>query len=627
MQLKYSIFSLQKRLLALIMLVTFVFLVLAGRLIFLQVIKAEELQTLASSQWTRALPIVAKRGDILDTKGSVLATSYTTYDVYVRSKNVVDKGEVASHLSSVLNISYDTVYNKISNSITSEVLIKMQVDENTIKKIVDKNLPGIYISQNVKRYYPYNSLLSKVIGYTTIDGIGQTGLEMYYDKFLQGVDGKSLVESDVKGIELGNTLDTFIPAVDGLTITLTIDANIQLIVENVLAQIMVDHKPKQASAIIMNAKNGEIVAMASLPSLDNNNLPRDAVSTLNALSKNTMIVDVYEPGSTFKILTTAAALNENVTKTTDKFYDSGYKIVDGQKIKCWRTIGHGSETLVEGFCNSCNVVFMELALRLGKEKLYNYLQNFGIGSKTGVDFAGESGGILMNIDSVQNVDLARIGFGQAVAVTPLQLISAVCCAVNGGTLYEPHFVKQIGDTQLTSTIIRKNVVSQETSNTINMMMEEVVSVKGGKESFVEGYRIGGKTGTAQKYENGVIANGKYVSSFIGTYPADNPEYVMLLCVDEPSSGAYYGSVVASPYAKQIFSGMFDYKNIKPSNFVEQEQVTVPNLVGKTISEAYSVLNGKGFYFEVDGEDGIVVSQFPSPDTKLYIGSTILLKLG
>ena len=627
MQLKYSIFSLQKRLLALIMLVTFVFLVLAGRLIFLQVIKAEKLQTLASSQWTRALPIVAKRGDILDTKGSVLATSYTTYDVYVRSKNVVDKGEVASHLSSVLNISYDTVYNKISNSITSEVLIKMQVDENTIKKIVDKNLPGIYISQNVKRYYPYNSLLSKVIGYTTIDGIGQTGLEMYYDKFLQGVDGKSLVESDVKGIELGNTLDTFIPAVDGLTITLTIDANIQLIVENVLAQIMVDHKPKQASAIIMNAKNGEIVAMASLPSLDNNNLPRDDVSTLNALSKNTMIVDVYEPGSTFKILTTAAALNENVTKTTDKFYDSGYKIVDGQKIKCWRTIGHGSETLVEGFCNSCNVVFMELALRLGKEKLYNYLQNFGIGSKTGVDFAGESGGILMNIDSVQNVDLARIGFGQAVAVTPLQLISAVCCAVNGGTLYEPHFVKQIGDTQLTSTIIRKNVVSQETSNTINMMMEEVVSVKGGKESFVEGYRIGGKTGTAQKYENGVIANGKYVSSFIGTYPADNPEYVMLLCVDEPSSGAYYGSVVASPYAKQIFSGMFDYKNIKPSNFVEQEQVTVPNLVGKTISEAYSVLNGLGFYFEVDGEDGIVVSQFPSPDTKLYIGSTILLKLG
>lgn len=627
MQLKYSIFSLQKRLLALIMLVTFVFLVLAGRLIFLQVVKAEELQTLASSQWTRALPIVAKRGDILDTKGSVLATSYTTYDVYVRSKNVVDKGEVASHLSSVLNISYDTVYNKISNSITSEVLIKMQVDENTIKKIVDKNLPGIYISQNVKRYYPYNSLLSKVIGYTTIDGIGQTGLEMYYDKFLQGVDGKSLVESDVKGIELGNSLDTFIPAVDGLTITLTIDANIQLIVENVLAQIMVDHKPKQASAIIMNAKNGEIVAMASLPSLDINNLPRDDVSTLNALSKNTMIVDVYEPGSTFKILTTAAALNENVTKTTDKFYDSGYKIVDGQKIKCWRTIGHGSETLVEGFCNSCNVVFMELALRLGKEKLYNYLQNFGIGSKTGVDFAGESGGILMNIDSVQNVDLARIGFGQAIAVTPLQLISAVCCAVNGGTLYEPHFVKQIGDTQLTSTIIRKNVVSQETSNTINMMMEEVVSVKGGKESFVEGYRIGGKTGTAQKYENGVIANGKYVSSFIGTYPADNPEYVMLLCVDEPSSGAYYGSVVASPYAKQIFSGMFDYKNIKPSNFVEQEQVTVPNLVGKTITEAYSILNGKGFYFEVDGEDGIVVSQFPSPDTKLYVGSTILLKLG
>lgn len=609
------------------MLVTFVFLVLIGRLIYLQAFKAEMLQNLASSQWTRALPIVAKRGDILDRNGGVLATSYTTYDVYVRSKNVEDKSEVATLLSNVLNVKYDTVYNKINNSITSEVLIKMQVEEAPIKKLVEANLAGIYISQNVKRYYPYSTLLSKVLGYTTIDGVGQTGLELYYDKFLQGVDGKSLVESDVKGIELGDSLDSFVAAVDGLNISLTIDAQIQLLVENTLAKIMLDHNPKQASVIIMDPNNGEIIAMASLPSLDNNNLPRDDISTLNNLSKNTMIVDVYEPGSTFKILTTAAALNEGVTKTTDQFYDSGFKIVDGQKIKCWRTIGHGSETLVEGFCNSCNVVFMELALRLGKERLYQYLQNFGIGSKTGVDFAGESSGILMDINSVQNVDLARIGFGQAIAVTPLQLISAVCCAVNGGTLYQPYFVKSIGQTNISPTQIRSNVISQDTSNIIKMMMEEVVSVKGGKESFVEGYRIGGKTGTAQKYENGVIANGKYVSSFIGTYPADNPQYVMLLCVDEPSSGAYYGSVVASPYAKEIFEGIFEYKNIKPSNYQEQEKVLVPNVVGKTITEAYAILNGKGFYFEIDGEEGIVQSQFPAPDTSLYVGSTILLKLG
>lgn len=630
MYLKYSIFSLQKRLLALILLITFVFLMLMSRLIYLQGFNAKELQSLANSQWTRALPISAKRGDIVDSNGGVLATSYTTYDIYVRPKNVIDKNAVARCLSIYLNLEFGNVYEKVIKSGISEVLIKLSVSDEKTQKIVKENLKGIYISQSVSRYYPYASLLSKVLGYTTIDGIGQTGLELFYEKFLVGVDGKSLVESDVKGIELGGGLDSFVAGTDGLNLQLTIDLNIQNIVENVLAKIMNDHKPKQASVIIMNPNNGDIIAMANLPSFDNNDLPRDDISTLNALSKNTMVVDVYEPGSTFKILTTSAALCEGVTNLDDRFYDPGFKMVDGQKIKCWRTIGHGSENLVEGFCNSCNVVFMELALRLGKERFYNYLKAFGLGQKTGIDFSGESSGILMDIDNVQNVDLARIGFGQAVAVTPLQLITAVCAAVNGGTLYEPHLVKQIYSTDrsvvknIKPDIVRKNIITKEVSSQINSLLESVVSVKGGKLSFVEGYKIGGKTGTAQKYENGIIANGKYISSFIGTYPADNPQYAMILCVDEPSQGAYYGSVVASPYAKEIFKGIFEYKDIKAQNYVPAKNVTVPDLVGLTVTQAYQQLATLGFHFEVDGEFGTVTKQFPSGGTQLIEGGTVLL---
>lgn len=632
MHLEYSIFSLRKRLLALIMLVTFVFFALLFRLIYVQSYWASDLLGMAASQWTRALPTTAKRGDILDTNGSVLATSYTTYNIYVRSKNVKNINEVSLYLSGILKMDFDKVFNKISTSLVSEVLIKMQVDEELTKEIVQKNLAGIYISPNMDRYYPYSSVLSKVLGYTTIDGIGQSGLEIYYNKLLTGINGKSLISSDVRGMELGGNLDSYITAIDGLNVNLTIDINIQLILENALKEVMQDHSPNQASAIIMNPKNGEIVAMASLPSLDSNNLPRDDISKLMNLSKNTMITDVYEPGSTFKILTAAAGLEEGAVTLNSTFYDPGYKMVDGQKIRCWRSIGHGSQNFVEGFCNSCNIVFMETALKMGKEKYYEYLNLFGLGQATGVDLFGESGGILMNVSDVKNVDLARNGFGHAIALTPLQLINAVCCAVNGGILYEPHFIKQITSSdgnlikEFSPTVIRKNVISKETSNKINYMMEEVVSVRGGKESFVEGFRIGGKTGTAQKYANGVVAQGKYISSFVGTYPADNPEYVLLLCVDEPSSGAYYGSVVASPYAKVIFSKIFEYKNIKASSYKPQTYVAVPDVLGKSISEAYSTLYSLGFHFEQMGEEGIVKKQFPSPGTQIYKGGTVVIYL-
>ena len=354
---------------------------------------------------------------------------------------------------------------------------------------------------------------------------------------------------------------------------------------------------------------------------------KTASLTLNRATDTTR-----QPGSTFKILTTAAALEEGKTNLKDRFYDPGYRIVDGQKIKCWKTIGHGSEDLVDGFINSCNSVFMDLALRMGTNSFYSYLKKFGIGSKTGIDIASESSGILMKQSSVKNVDLARIGFGQAVAVTPIQIITAFCAAINGGELLQPYLVKSATDSQgnivlENKKMVKTQVISQKTSNLINNLLENVAT-KRGKTTFVDGYRIGGKTGTAQKYENGVIAKGKYVSSFFGTYPAENPEYAMLLLVNEPSAGVYYGSVVAAPYAKQIFSGIFQAKNIKSQDEQQKqkEYVEMPNLVGLSLVEACETLVSMGLNYELDGEGGMVVAQFPPTGTVLEKYSTVQISV-
>ena len=630
MQLHFSILSLQKRLLALFLLITFVFCAICIRLFILQGSSAPLLQLKAASQWLRTLPLSAKRGDIIDCTGSTLATCYTTYDVYIRAKNVKEPSEVAMFLSQTLNLDYDKLYQKATDKYISESLVKLSVDGSIAHTIIDKNLSGIVLSENIKRYYPYGQFLSQVLGYTTIDNIGQAGLEAYYDSYLCGVDGKDMTQTTASGVELEDSLRYYLPSIDGLSLRLTIDSKIQNIVENILSQIMLEHSPKSCSIIIMEPNTGKILAMGIAPSFDNNNPPRDDVSSLMALSKNTSVVDVYEPGSTFKILTISSALAEGLTSLDERFYCPGYRIVDGQKIKCWKTIGHGSQTLTEGIANSCNCVFMDLALRLGKDKFYSYLKNFNIGSTTGVDILGESGGILMDKQNVKNVDLARIGFGQAVAVTQLQLLNAFCAATNGGTLYRPYLVDSIYNSngiikQNNPTILGK-VISEEVSSKVNEMLEQVVSIKTGKYTFVEGYSIGGKTGTAQKYENGSIATGKYVSSFFGTYPAQNPQYAVLLCVDEPSKGAYYGSVVASPYAKILFKQIFEYKNILPDNLdiEEVESVILPNFIGKPISSVLVELEKLGLYVDIDGEGDKVVSQIPAPNTSIKKNTAVVI---
>ena len=631
---KYTNFSLHKRLCLIALVVIFMFFVIIIKLFCVQIISGKKLQTRAFSQWTRDLSLSGLRGDILDRNGEVLACSYTSYNVYVRGVSVVDEEAATLALCEVLGLDYENTLKKVKNKSVSECLIKSQVEFEDAKKLIDYNLDGIYLSETSTRYYPYDTLLSNVLGYCTIDNVGQSGLEAYYNNFLTGIDGSSYVESTLTGLELSSSTTSFIEGVKGSTITLTIDLTLEQILQSVCESASLEQQAKSVQAILMDATNGEILAMATTPSLNLNDLPRDDIKSLLNLSKNSMICDVYEPGSTFKIFTTAAALEENVTTLDEKFYDPGFRIVDGQKIKCWKTTGHGSETLVEGFANSCNSVFMDLGLRLGTDRLYSYLQKFGIGKKTNVDFFGESSGIVMNKQSVKNVDLARISFGQAIAVTPLQMI----CSVSGvltGTLYQPKFVRSITSqnniTKEFSFNSRGKTVSSKTSKDILYMMEQVVSKNDGLYSFVPGYRIAGKTGTAQKYENGSIAKGKYISSFVGCYPVDNPKYTLLLCVNEPGAGQYYGSLVAAPYAKQIFSGLFEYFGIEPTNLSDDlkkltQTISMPNVVGYSLSEAAAILKSMKLNYEIDGENAYVIYQSIPPGEMLFEGEIVLLKL-
>ncbi len=632
MRVKFTLHSLQKRILSLAVIISFIFCALILKLGVVQIINGAALQARAAEQWTRDLPLVAERGKIFDRTGASLAVSYMTYSVYTRSRQIKDPVTVAKFLSNILKKDYKIIYDKVIYSNISEVLIEGHVSKEDGEKIIEKNFDGVFLSENIKRFYPYGNLLTQVLGFTTIDNQGQAGVELFYDNYLKGIDGYSIVQSDIRGIELENTLRSYIPSIPGLNVTLTIDSKIQLETERAIEKLMFEQSAKSATAIVMSAKTGEILAMTTKPSFDLNNVPRNNIKNLMDMVKNKSVVDVYEPGSTFKILTMASVLEENLAFVEDGFYCNGGVTIGGERISCWKHSGHGSQNLIDGICNSCNVVFVELALRLGLEKFYQRLNIYGFGVPTGIEISGESGGIIMDKSLVRTVDLARMGFGQAVAVTPLQLICAVSAVVNGGTLFEPQLIKNITDVNgkvihdFSITPVRK-VVREDVSKTINMMLEETVS-KPGKYTFIPGYEMGGKTGTTQKYENGKIS-GKYISSFIGTYPASNPEYVVLVMADEPGSGQYFGSIVASPYAKEIFNGIFEYKNFQPSHLDEAMQilnkiVVMPNLVGKSLTEATNDLLNIGLSYEIVGNGGIILDQLPPANSEINKAATIIL---
>ncbi len=572
----YSISTIRKRLFALFGVITFIFLFIIARLFYVQVVWGEDLQKKALDQWTRTVPILAKRGEITDRNGVLLAGNKQTYTVFVRPRAVEDFNGVSKVIAEIFGLNEKDFYDKITKTKVSEIKAVKHAEKSKIDELTKYDLKGVYFAEDVTRVYPYNSLLCQTLGYTSKDGNGISGLELYYNKYLSGINGEIMYEADLTGKDLKGKTPHYVPAQNGLNLRLTIDYEIQQIVESVMDEACMEYTPKKASQIVMDAQTGEILAMSMKPSFNLNEVPFDDIDKLNELGRITLISDSYEPGSTFKVLTASANVqeykngNEKAFSETHVFSSSRYRYIEGSKIKCWSTHQngkHANENLSMALNNSCNPIFVDIAVSLGKDTFYEYLNSFGYGKTTGIDLTGEAQGMVLPKEIIQTADLARISFGQTVAVTPLQLLRATACAVNGGYLVTPHLCKEIydnkGEISVETEINRtKSKISAETSKIISGYLEDVVSLGSGKQAYIEGYKVGGKTGTAQKYENGVIAQGKYVMSFIGFFPANNPKYICLTIVDEPVGGQY-GSTVAAPLCKKVFEGIIQTKNLTP----------------------------------------------------------------
>lgn len=613
--------------------VTFLFAALIGRLIYITVSEGASLRAKAIDQWTRDVPVTGERGNIYDRNGILLADTETLYTVYVRPVSVKNKEYASKVLGQTLGVDSEQLFRKM-NSKVSEITVAKKVTKAEMDLLIDSDLSGVYFSQNLNRKYVYGDFMTQILGFTNVDGTGQSGVEAYYNKYLKGIDGYVLTETDLVGRELDNNVTSYIAGKKGKDVYLTLDYSIQSFVESAVRDAYIKNNAKSTSCVVMNAKTGEILAMAQDPSYDLNDIPRDDVISLFGNSKSASVSGVYEPGSTFKVLTAAIGLETGAINTDYHLFCPGYRIVDGKRIKCWRTIGHGSESFAEGVQNSCNCLFMDIALKVGINDFYKGLRNFGIDEKTGIDMSGEASGLLISDELVKNVDLARMGFGQAVALTPIELLTACASVINGGDLYTPYVMDRVVDNTgkvivKNYPIVRRKTVGADTSAIMREVLESVVAVGGGKNAQVAGYRIGGKTGTAQKYANGAIARGMYVSTFLGFAPADDPEYILLFIVDEPKNGAYYGSIVAAPYASEIFGKIFVYKNIQPLQNEQKVAFAMPDLSGLSVTEAVAVLKKHGLYYEIEGEwqeGSRVTGQIPAPGSNVTADSIVLIDI-
>lgn len=555
--------------------ITFLFCFLIGRFFYLQVVCSEKLYYLALDQWTREIPLIARRGNITDRSGVVLAGSRLSYSVFARPRAVVDIESTAETLSSLFSIDGEALENKLKQGKSSEITVVKKTGKENVEKLSAYDLSGVYYAEDNTRVYPYGDLLSRVIGFTSSDNTGTTGIEKYYDDLLSGKNGEILFDTDLVGVEIEEGSVKYLSAESGYHVALTVDLEIQLVAEQVMKKAYAEHNPRSAACLVLDPQSFEVLALAEAPSFDLNDPPRDQISLLNSLSRNSLFCDVYEPGSTFKVVTAASDIEEwlkgnpKALSTSHVFSSAVTRSVDGTTIKCWSTHAngkHANQTIAEALNNSCNPCFVDMALALGKDTFYEYLKAFHFGSVTGIDFSGEAHGLLMPCSAVRDCDLARIGFGQTIAVTGLQLACAVASAVNGGYYYTPRLLSSVTDeygnlVKKGKSVLLNRTISEKASSLLSSMLEGVVRDGSGKKAYIEGYRIGGKTGTAQKYENGRIAAGKYVSSFVGFFPSDDPQYLCLIVVDEPQ-GTYYGSAVAAPLAKEVFQGIIDAKNIK-----------------------------------------------------------------
>lgn len=624
------------KLLFLIILLMFLFIVL--RVAYIQLISYEKLSILASDLWSRDLPIEANRGLILDRNGVILADNLTTTSLVLIPNQIKDKETTSKELASILGVSkekMDKHVNKIS-SIERVHPEGRRLSYEVADKISSLELPGVYLVKEAKRYYPYCTTLSHVLGYVGIDNQGLSGLELEYDKYLSGESGAIKYFSDAKGNKL-ELSDIYVAPTSGMNLQLTIDYNIQMSLERELDNAVKAFNPDMALAVVMDPNTGEILAMSSRPTYDPNNYQN---YTMEVLSRNLPIWASYEPGSTFKITTFAAALEENlIDMDNDHFYDSGSVHIGGARIGCWKAGGHGDQTYLQVLQNSCNPGFVKLGQMLGKEKLFSYLDLFGFGSKTGIDLNGESKGIIFPMEKVGELELVTTAFGQGVSVTPIQQVTAVSSIVNGGNLYKPYVVKGILEPE-TNTMIQenkptlvRNTISEATSLKMRRALESVVALGGGKAAYIDGYRVGGKTGTAQKVENGRYLVGNYIMSFMSVVPSNNPQAVLYIALDNPKNTALLSSYTTTPIARRVLLDIIDALKIEKQEGQIEKDYTwedkvyyeVPNVEGLEVKEAKKLLTN--WKIEYAGSGNKVISQSPKAGERLAADDTIVLMLG
>lgn len=552
-----------------------IILALVGRLVYLMVFDAQYYQKKAEALHEREREIKAARGEIVDAGGTVLATNKTVCTISVIHSQVKDPETVIRELSAALEMDEATVRAKVEK-VSSMERIKANVDKATGDKIRNLELEGVKVDEDFKRYYPYNELASKVLGFTGGDNQGIIGLEVKYEEYLKGINGTILTTTDARGVELDGVAEDRVEPVAGNTLQVSLDYNIQMYAQQMAEKVMEEKQADKVAILLMNPQNGEILAMVNVPEFNLNepftlNTEENGESmtdekkqdALNQMWRNGCINDTYEPGSTFKIITASACLEEGVVHLDDTFSCPGYRVVEDRKIRCHKVGGHGSETFVQGIQNSCNPVFIDIGLRLGVDRFYDYFGQFGLMDMTGVDLPGEAGTIMHKKENIGLVELATMSFGQSFQITPMQMATTVSSLINGGRRVTPHFGVRVLDSKGKEVEEfrykeKKNIVSEETSATMRMLLESVVSEGSGKNAKVEGFRIGGKTATSQTLPRS--AN-KYISSFIGFAPADNPQ-VLGMCVIYNPQGVYYGGTIAAPVIGNIFENILPYLGIE-----------------------------------------------------------------
>jgi len=626
--------TVRKRLVFILLCGIVIFSIIDVRLGYVQFGLGDMLTNRAKALWSRSIPFEGERGKIEDRNGVPIASNQSAPTIFIIPRQVKDPAKTAEKLGDALDADKEKLYKEITQ-VRSIVRIKegRKISNEKANAVRRLGLSGVYIAEDSKRYYPFGRYLSHVLGFTGADNQGLTGLELYYDDALSGKKGAVEFYTDAKGKKkMKDMADEYEPPKNGLDLKLTVDTKVQTIIERELDNAEKKYHPDGLIAIAMDPGTGEILGMSSRPSYTPDNYKNVPQEVYN---RNLPIWSTYEPGSTFKIITLAAALEEKkVNLTKDKFYDSGAVEVGGSTLHCWKRGGHGSETFLEVVQNSCNPGFVELGERLGKNTLFKYIRNFGFGTKTGVDLSGEASGILFNLDRVGPVELATTAFGQGVSVTPIQQVAAVSAAVNGGILYKPYIAKELVDPKTGETVMRKNpvakrrVISENTSKQIRHALETVVTQGSGKNAYVDGYPVGGKTGTAQKAKNGRYLENNYVLSFIGFAPANDPKIVVYLAVDNPKNTIQFGGQVAAPIAGTIIGDSLRAMGVKPvknqaekeKSYFETPTVKVPNLIGETKKE---MMNDQyNLKLDVSGSGNKVIRQSPEAGVKVEEGSTI-----